>query len=239
MQKFFDAIRPQFGGRLTSEQVEGLNRLMDATRGLPLAHRAYILATAQHETAHTMQPVRETRAATDASAITILENAWAKGRLPWVKTPYWRRDAEGKSWLGRGYVQLTHRDNYARAGAKLGVDLLTDPNAAMRPAVAAQILVRGMLEGWFTGKKLSDYASYEAMRRVVNGTDRAKAIADLARGYEAALAVLPQDAPRPAKKPGTTSPAPSAKPQNFAPTAAMIFGGIALVIFIAVILGVN
>jgi len=232
---FYDRVRPLFpGGKLTAGQVDGLSRLLEASATLPLRHRAYVLATAQHETAHTMQPVRETLAATDASAINRLEAAWSKGRLPWVKTPYWRRDAEGKSWLGRGYVQLTHKANYVRASQKLGVDLVTDPNAAMNPDVAARILVRGMVEGWFTGRKMADFATFEDMRRVVNGTDRAADIARLARGYEAALLAAEGSAP-PAPKPAPAVPSAPA-PTPAVPAASAPLGWLLAAAVIAVIL---
>jgi len=87
-----------------------------------------------------MQPVREAMASTDAEAIARLERAWAAGRMTGVRTAYWRRDADGKSWLGRGYVQLTHKSNYIRAGRELGVDLVGNPDLAMDPAIAARIL---------------------------------------------------------------------------------------------------
>jgi len=121
--------------------------------------------------------------------------------LTWVARPYWRFDHGGRSWAGRGYVQLTHRENYERASVNLGVDLLADPNLAMQPSIAAQILVRGCTEGWFTGRKLSDYlpGDYLGARRVVNGTDRAAQIARYARNFEAALragAAAPVPTPR-------------------------------------------
>ncbi|WP_146038671.1 glycoside hydrolase family 19 protein [Paracoccus sp. SY] len=189
---FFAAARPLFGGKMNQSQVNGLEALLSATAGLHLTHRAYLLATAHHETAKTMQPVRETLAGTDDKAIQILESSWARGRLPWVKTPYWRKDKDGKSWLGRGYVQLTHKANYQKASQLVGVDLVANPNAAMRANLAARILVEGCSAGLFTGKKLSDYlpGDYEGARRVVNGTDMAKEIARLAQGYEAALRAL-------------------------------------------------
>ena len=184
--EFYAAVRKDLGS-LTQSQVDGFEVLLDATISLPLDHRAYVLATAWHETAETMQPVRETRASTDAKAISILETAWKAGKLPWVKTAYWRYDATGKSWLGRGYVQLTHRYNYETASEKLGIDLLSDPGRAMVPDIAAKIAVRGMSEGWFTGKKMSDYSSVTDMRRVVNGTDRAAEIARYAEIFKVAL----------------------------------------------------
>lgn len=186
---FYDAIRPLFGGSLTQEQVQGVEILLTATDGLSVSHRAYLLATAKHETAHTMQPVRETLAKSDDGAVKALEKAWKAGKLPWVKTPYWRKDRDGKSWFGRGYVQLTHKANYQKASARTGIDLVADPSAALSPMVAARILVQGSSEGWFTGKKLSDYlpGDYVNARRVVNGTDKAKEIAALAQEFEAAI----------------------------------------------------
>ena len=194
-----------FGTSLTQAQVDGCETILAATVGLPVSHRAYLLATAYHETAHTMRPVRETLADTDDKAIARLEAAWAKGKLPWVKTPYWRKDADGKSWLGRGYVQLTHKANYAKAGAAMGVDLVGHPDLAMSPGIAAHVLVRGCVEGWFTGRRLADYlpGDYMGARRVVNGTDKAREIALYARDFDRALVAMGPDT-----KPVVASPAP-------------------------------
>jgi len=58
------------------------------TQGLLRNQAAYVLATAKWETAHTMEPVRETLANSDASAIARLKKAWEKGQLKWVSRPY-------------------------------------------------------------------------------------------------------------------------------------------------------
>lgn len=183
-----------FGTSLSQAQVNGVEAILDEAerRGTPLRHLAYILATAYHESAHTMQAVRETLAKTDDGAIRALEAAWKAGKLPWVKTPYWRKDAEGKSWFGRGLVQITHRANYAKLGLLIGVDLTRDPSKALELARAVQILFVGMELGSFTGKSLFDYivdgrADYEGARRVVNGTDKAALIAGYAKAFERAL----------------------------------------------------
>lgn len=199
-QQFYDAVRPLFGGKLKQSQVDGLAILVDATAHLPLPYRAYLLATAQWETAHTMLPVRETLAASDKSAVSCLENAWAKGKLKGVSKPYWRFDADGKAWFGRGYVQLTHKYNYERASKLTGVDLVADPSKAMIPAVAAKVLVDGSVDGMFTGKRLSTYLDgpapdYVRARAVINGSNKAAEIAKLARGYAKALALFPEAAP--------------------------------------------
>ena len=229
MKAFFDRIRT-LTGPLSQAQVDGFETILAASAGLPVTHRAYLLATAWHETARTMQPVRETLAATDDKAIARLEAAFAKGKLPWVRTPYWRKDSQGRSWLGRGYVQLTHETNYRRAGRELGVDLVGNPDVAMQPTVAAQVLVRGCAEGWFTGKKLADYlpGDYIGARRVVNGTDKAAQIAAYAETFEAAL-VAAQAAPAPEQPAPVTPPAgPAPKPGIWAAIIAIIasiFGG--------------
>lgn len=214
MKAFFDAARgPVFGGRLDSGQVEGCEAILAASAHLPLRQRAYLLATAHHETAGTMLPVKETvmphhrdRNPSDAEVIRRLDRAFAKGLLPQVREPYWR-----EGWFGRGYVQLTHRRNYELARAKLGVDFVSDPSLAMVPEHAARILVRGCIEGWFTGRKLGDYTSYREMRRVVNGLDRAKDIAATAVLFEAALAADAAAAPAPEvpPPPDLAPPAPT------------------------------
>jgi len=183
--EFFEAVRPLFGGSLSQAQVDGFGIIFEAWRKVGSGNErdlAYILATAYHETARTMQPVRETLATTDAKAKERLTKAWKSGKLPWVKSDYW-----SGGWFGRGFVQLTHRANYVKASEKLGVDLVSDPSKAMIPEVSALILVRGMQEGWFTGMKLADAADFREARRVVNGTDRASQIAMYADAFLSAL----------------------------------------------------
>jgi predicted chitinase len=49
---------------------------------------------------------------------------------------------DGPRFKGRGYVQLTGRDNYNKIGAQIGVNLLADPDLANDPEVAGKILAR-------------------------------------------------------------------------------------------------
>ena len=95
-------------------------------------------------------------------------------------------------YYGRGYVQLTWFDNMEKASKKLGHDFLHNPDDVMKKEYAIQILLTGMKEGWFTGKKLSDYIyqskkDYIIARRIINGTDKAKQIANIAIIFEKAL----------------------------------------------------
>lgn len=185
---FFDAVRPLFDGSLTQSQADGLEALLAATAGLPVTHRAYLLATAKHETADTMRPIVEYGGRNYFAKYDVGRLASQLGNTP-------AADGDGYRYRGRGYVQITGRANYAKAGAALGLDLLGNPDLALHPTVAAQILVRGCSGGWFTGKKLSDYlpGDYRNARRVVNGTDRADLIAGYARQFENAIVAAERD----------------------------------------------
>jgi putative chitinase len=141
--------------------------------GLLRNQAAYIMATAWWETAHTVEPVKEAY--------------WVKNAEAWRK-----KNLRYYPWYGRGYVQLTWERNYIHAGKQLGLDLTTNPESVMVPDVSAKILVTGSLEGWFTGKKLDDYitlskSDFKGARRIINGTDKAAAIAKIATAYDAAL----------------------------------------------------
>lgn len=187
--QFFAAYRTAFGP-LKQSQVDGLEFLIDRIEAdCPdsLEQAAYMLATVKHETADTYEPVREAFKKTEE---------WREKNLK-----YW-------PWYGRGYVQLTWRDNYVLAGKKIGLDLTTDPDVAMQPLIAYSILLRGMAEGWFTTKKLADYidgskVDYKGARKVVNGTDHDTLIAQYATAFEKCLRVAQY---APARKPPVPAP---------------------------------
>jgi predicted chitinase len=48
---------------------------------------------------------------------------------------------DGERYKGRGYIQLTGRDNYKRAGVALGLPLEQRPELVERPDVAAKVAV--------------------------------------------------------------------------------------------------
>ena len=53
---------------------------------------------------------------------------------------------DGGKYIGRGYIQLTGRSNYARYGTMVGKDLLADPTLLNDAAVAAEVAVKYMLD---------------------------------------------------------------------------------------------
>ena len=173
-KEFFTIVKPLFG-RFTEDQVKGLDFLLDKSSAFTnVKHRAYFLATIFHETARTMQPIAE----------------YGKGKGKKYGKPGKYFDAP----YGRGYVQLTWDYNYEKADKALGLNgsLLKSFDRALEPEISAAIAIRGMQEGWFTGKKLSDYDNYVDMRRIINGTDKDDEIAGYARVFEKALLTLPK-----------------------------------------------
>lgn len=195
-EAFYSVVRAALG-RLDQKQVDGMEAILSATEGMPIMHRAYLLATAWHETAATMQPITEYGGRTYFNKYDTGSLAKALGNTP-------EADGDGYTYRGRGYVQITGRANYAKASQALGVDMLRNPDLALQPDVAAKVLVRGCSEGWFTGKKLADYESYVDMRRVVNGTDRASLIADYAHVFERAIKAM-GTLPAPVSDPAPTT----------------------------------
>jgi len=139
--------------------------------GLPLKTQwAYLMATIEWETANTFEPVRE--------AFWLSED-WRRHNLRYY--PYY----------GRGYVQLTFRDNYQSFANLTGLDLVGNPDLAMQPDTALFVLVYGLKHGTF-GAKLEDYVNenttdYFHARRCVNLLDKAAEIAEIAKEWEARL----------------------------------------------------
>lgn len=189
---FFAAARTSkaLGPVLTQGEVEGCEAILAACHGFPPAWAAYCLATAVVETASTMQPIKEIGGPAYFRRLYDIEgDRPAKARELGNLTP-----GDGARFCGRGFVQITGRANYARASAALGIDLVGNPDLALDPQIAAQIMRRGMQEAWFTGKALATYLPAEAdlrqfanARRIINGTDRNVEIAGYALEFQSAL----------------------------------------------------
>lgn len=215
---FFAAVRSSlFGGKLTEGQVQGLDALLTAAPAdMPLEHLAYCLATAFHETARTMQPIKEMGGTAYFKRMYDIQgDRPAKARELGNLTP-----GDGSRFAGRGYVQLTGKANYARASKEVGFDLVATPDLAMQAGIASVIMYSGMKAGWFTSKKLSDYFRpgledpYNA-RKIINGLDKA---ADIAGHYHKFLAALRVAEVAPVPPPPDIEPAPVPVPQPAQPS---------------------
>lgn len=129
---------------------------------------AYMLATVQHECASTWQPIEER----------------GGGDSPQDEYRY----------RGRGYVPLRGRGNYRNLSKALGAygdfSLEVNPDLVCNPEIALHVMIVGMTQGLFTGRRLAEYITahtcdYVQARHVVaSGADHAVRIAGYATAFE-------------------------------------------------------
>lgn len=196
-KRFFDGVRQgPFPGKLTAKQVQGIGAVLDEWERRKLTDLRWLadmLATDKLETAHTMQPISEMGG--NAYFTRMYDPLGQRPGL--AKRNGNTTPGDGIKYRGRGLVQLTWKNNYATmtkalCAAGFDVDLVANPDLAMRPDIAAFIMFEGMIRGLFTGKKLADYFSKSTSdwinaRRIINGTDRAAEIASIAKEFYADL----------------------------------------------------
>lgn len=124
-ETFFNSYKSRFG-QIRPSQKEGLIFLLDkldkSERINTTEKRAYVLATIKWETAHTFLPIAE------------------YGSIVYLKSKKYY------PYIGRGYAQLTWKENYKAFGDALGIDLVNDPDLALKKEIAWKILEMGMTD---------------------------------------------------------------------------------------------
>lgn len=185
-EKFFEGYALHLGP-LTPERRQALDGLLaciekDAEIS-DVRWAAYMLATVKHECADTWRPIEE----------------FGKGKNRPYGVPVKVAGADGVEstnvYYGRGYVQLTWKENYQKCGDRLGMgdELMLNPDLALGPEIAYRIMSGGMRKGWFTGKKLADCihgaaCDYKNARRIINALDQWQRIQTYAEKFERILA---------------------------------------------------
>jgi putative chitinase len=170
---FFAAVRAFFGA-LKQGQVDGFNNILDEWErrgGGDGRHLAYMLATVWHETAKTMQPVRE-----------------MGGEAYLRKKRYY-------PWVGEGLVQVTWEENHRKFGATKPGQLLTWPIAlrALFDGMAKGMFTGKKLSDYFNAIKDDPRQA----RKIINGMDKADLIAGHHKQFLAALKVIEVTVPPP------------------------------------------
>lgn len=177
---FYDTAKsPEIGlftyfGKKQTEGIEALFAEWEKRNLADMRWLAYILATVYHETGRTMQPIEE----------------FGKGK----KQKYGKPDpVTGMVYFGRGHTQNTWAENYkkltiAAEGEGHTWDFYKNPSLLLQMAPSVWATYHGMLNGLYTGKKLSDYFNGDTYdwlnaRRIINGIDRAEDIARYAKNF--------------------------------------------------------
>jgi predicted chitinase len=130
---------------------------------------AYVLATVRHETGFTYAPVQE--------------SGLGAGHPYGIPDP-----ATGQTYYGRGYVQITWKNNYEAFSDLPVTDLVLHPELALDPPTSYQIASLGMRLGKFTGVGLQNFihddtVDYVNARKIINGLDQAETIAQYAQQF--------------------------------------------------------
>jgi len=98
---------------------------------------------------------------------------------------------DGAKYKGRGFIQITGKANYAKAGQALGIDLVNNPELAARPDVAAKVAV------WYwqnrVQPRVQDFSDTRGVTKQIN--PGLKGLADRQsnfKGYQQQLAAVAQ-----------------------------------------------
>jgi putative chitinase len=239
-EKFFSCLtgsaKALFPQGLTQTQLNTINAILDAMQGKPVAHIAYVMATAYHEPGpkSRMIPNREDLYYTTAERLC---KVWpVRFQNAAQATPYLRSTQklankvyngrlgnqmgsnDGYDFRGGGLDHLTGRDHYVKEGKRQGINLVGNPDLILDPKVAVASLVHGMTYGRYRDLALDDFDKpggfdYVAARGIVNCDVAAngKLIAGYAEKFEAALksgglSGLPVPKPAPAPAPTVVMP---------------------------------
>lgn len=157
---------------------------------------AYMLATIRHETYHytTAEFFSEKPEIGGVSYFNKYDPVLAntpKRRERAIKNGN-TAQGDGFKYRGRGCVHLTWKNNYKKAQDKFDVNFVDSPDLAGDFKYAVPIMIWGMEEGMFSGKKLNGYINageinYVGSRYIINGQDQAPLIESYAKRFEAIL----------------------------------------------------
>lgn len=124
---------------------------------------AYALATIEHETAGTFEPIEE------------IQGRFSARRLGYEG---------GMNYFGRGFIQLTHLRNYKTIGERIGLgdSLAAKPEIASKPEISAKILAAFFKDNNIA--HLATVGNFYAARMPVNPDRNAGRVAQLAWKYD-------------------------------------------------------
>lgn len=196
----FQADAPQLSATSKSNLrkiAENVNKYLEKTKEIYTIYElSYMFATARHE-AYQFMIAEYFSAAPEYGPVSYFD----KYDPVLADTATRRQTAvdngntvqgDGYKYRGRGLVHLTWKKNYQKAKDYFGIDFVTHPEEAAGFENSVPIMIWGMKEGIFTGKKLGDYVNntskdYEGARKVINGSDQKTLIASYAVKFEAIL----------------------------------------------------
>lgn len=245
---FFDELKKTlYKNGLSQSAVDALDAILDETVGknIPATYVAYMMATAYHESGRDLLPRTENLNYTTAARIKAVwpsRFASTTAAQPYVKQPqklanfvYGGRLGntganDGWTYRGRGHVQITGKTNYQKVSKYIGKDAVANPDLMLDIRNSVIALVHCMIDGVYTGKKLSDYnlpGSYFHARAIINGDKDRKegngkigdTIAGYAKNFEKALIAADFAKGKATEKPAAKKPEPVENKPSINPEA--------------------
>lgn len=180
---------------ITPELIRALNLTMPPDRAAEIARTLEAAAQAAQINTRLREAAFVSQLAHESGGFRYLEEIWGpsaaqnryEGRIDLGNV----RSGDGFRFRGRGWIQLTGRNNYRTYGRLLGLDLEGQPQVAAQPEVAARIAAAY----WNSRNlnRLADAGDVEGVTRGINGGTNG--LADRQRLYSLALAALPPEFP--------------------------------------------
>lgn len=204
-KKFYEVYRAHKKklGPLTQTVVNRMNFLLDKLDEAKEIDTAddygFYLGEIGRETGFRWEPCREGFCKTDAGSIAAVTKMYRDGRISYN---YAKPQKNGKSYFGRGFGQITWPENYVLCGEAIGMgrQLYDNPDLMLDPEIAWKVFYIGCLKGIFTrGKhKLRDWvnenkADFYNARRIVNGLDHAREVADYCQIFSDAIFFITEE----------------------------------------------
>jgi hypothetical protein len=163
-----DTVARMFPNTLKANIVKHLPVVLAGLRGAGLGDRHMVLMALSTIRAETegFRPISEGRSGfnTRNQPFDLYEPGTSAGNRIGNTRP-----GDGALFKGRGFVQLTGRDNYHRVGSQLGVDLIRSPEQANDPALAGRILGQFLRNGEAKIRGALAANDLKLARRCVNG----------------------------------------------------------------------
>lgn len=100
--------------------------------------------------------------------------------------------SDGANFRGRGFVQLTGRNNYTKFGSQIGQDLANNCQLANDPTIASQLLVAFLGAQESAIRKALAANDLATARRLVNGGSNG--LADFQDAFQKGSALIPDSA---------------------------------------------
>jgi len=151
----------------------------ESARFEPVKEGEYYTNSAKHVQGNTLAIPAEFRTIGDASKYNLYEFRKGLGNTTF---------GDGLKFMGRGFIQLTGRQNYSDIGNMIHEDLLNHPELANEPRIAANVVAAYIQRNRHAITCALQSNNLHLVRKLVNGG--ANGLQEFLRAYKCGLALI-------------------------------------------------